>query len=461
MLELLLANITADSQPASQPTSQPHLAVTGFFQVLIPFILLPLVATGITMVLVPACSRLAFRFGIVDRPDTRKRHGRIVPYAGGVAMLIGWLAALWAYEGRFGTALLRLFLISLASIAICVVGLYDDKFKIRGLNKLLAQIVVAVFLFVNGIGLHLAGNLFAAFAGTASSALPIWLDFPLSLIATIFLITGACNSANLIDGLDGLCSGVTSIMAIGLTVIAVQATLSNGSVTDTDTLRISLSLALFGATMGFLSYNSPPARIFMGDAGSMFIGLNIGVFMLLLAEQNPKCLLGGLMCFGLPIADSALAIFRRWQKGQSIFTADNWHLHHLLIRRGLNVRQAVWVLYLLSTTFTLTGVTVTLMQLRHAFIVIASFAVNFLIMAVLIGLGADRRSTVDTNACGIIPKTRPDKTPPTPEDSFLMSLSPPEDPTDSSTSLKGLVPSDEAEIMQRTGIFSRSKSKTE
>ena len=358
-------------------------------QILLTFGMIPLISGVITMILVPFCIRLAFALDIVDRPDERKRHGRIVPYTGGIAMLAGWVSALVWNHNLYADHTRVLAGVLLASIIIGAVGLYDDKYKMPAKSKLFAQIGCALLLWLSGVGTTAAGVLLQAFYIYGTGEWFSILVQGLSLFLVLGVIVAACNAANLIDGLDGLCGGITSILAAGMVVLSVHIMLfwTESGVEDPQLshLRVALSLALLGATIGFLGYNSPPARIFMGDAGSLFIGLNVGTLMILLCEVNAKWFLGALMLFGLPIADTLLAIARRWRRGEHIFKPDNWHLHHLLIRRGLTVRQAIWVLYLLSFTFALTGMTVIHLRLRYAALVFISFVTNFITMAILLG----------------------------------------------------------------------------
>src|SRR5207245_8368123 len=141
------------------------------------------------------------------------------------------------------------------------------------------------------------------------------------------------------DGLDGLCGGVTAIVALGFVILAVNLGMGGGgATTNWDAVRVVLGLALLGGVLGFVPYNFNPASIFMGDTGSMFLGFACAVMIILLAEERPKWFLAALVMFALPILDTALAFARRWVNGRPIFSADNFHLHRQLISRGLAVR---------------------------------------------------------------------------------------------------------------------------
>ena len=163
-------------------------------------------------------------------------------------------------------------------------------------------------------------------------------------------IISTCNATNLLDGLDGLCSGVTGVMSIGYLILALYLAtqMINTEISPTlDPTRITLSLALLGAVMGFLPYNFNPASIFMGDTGSMFLGYICGAMMLLFAQKGTiRWFLSAIIIFGLPMMDTLLAIVRRKLNKKKIFSPDSNHFHHFLVKKGLSVRKAV----LLSAT---------------------------------------------------------------------------------------------------------------
>src|SRR4029077_9906928 len=152
------------------------------------------------------------------------------------------------------------------------------------------------------------------------------------------MVVFCCNATNLMDGLDGLCGGVTGIIAIGFVLLAVYLGMYNGGAeTNNDALRIVLSLALLGAVLGFVPYNFNPASIFMGDTGSMFLGFACATQIILLAEERPKWFLAAMVMFALPVLDTALAFARRYVNGRPVFSADRFHFHHQLVSRGLTV----------------------------------------------------------------------------------------------------------------------------
>jgi len=179
-----------------------------------------------------------------------------------------------------------------------------------------------------------------------------------SALGAVFIIIATCNATNLLDGLDGLCSGVTGVMSLGYLLLAVFLALnvrvagSDGG-SPIDPTRITLSLALLGAVMGFLPFNFNPASIFMGDTGSMFLGYICGVMILLFGQSGItiKWVLAAIIIFGLPMLDTFLAIVRRKLNGKPIFSPDSNHFHHFLIKRGFTVKKAVLISYGIAAVF--------------------------------------------------------------------------------------------------------------
>ena len=180
-------------------------------------------------------------------------------------------------------------------------------------------------------------------------------------------ILGACNAANLIDGLDGLLSGVTAISAVGLLLIAIGLALADDGVLDGT--RVVLCLALLGACLGFLPHNFKPATIFLGDAGSHLLGFVTIVIILTLGDTGKTPLVvAGLIIYAVPIIDTTLAIVRRKMAGVSISAADDQHLHHML-RRAVGVSGAVWILYAIAAVFAALGVWISTGRARVAYTV--------------------------------------------------------------------------------------------
>jgi UDP-GlcNAc:undecaprenyl-phosphate GlcNAc-1-phosphate transferase len=191
------------------------------------------------------------------------------------------------------------------------------------------------------------------------------------------LVISTCNATNLLDGLDGLCGGVTGIIAFGFLALALYLA-SWGRYHGTDELRIAVCLAMAGAVLGFLPYNIPPASIFMGDAGSMLLGFFVATMMALFCrEGNVRWVLAAGMVFALPILDTGLAVLRRLRKGVSIFTGDRSHLYDQLVDRGMTVKQVVALFYALATVAAVVGVVCAVyLRIRYAVIIYGTLLIG-------------------------------------------------------------------------------------
>ncbi|HUG92258.1 MAG TPA: MraY family glycosyltransferase [Planctomycetaceae bacterium] len=289
----------------------------------------------------PLVRRAALRLGIVDQPDGhRKLHASAIPLGGGVAVLLGAAAALgialivdnpWRdvlhENGPFLGAL------GLAVLIVCGVGLLDDRFSLRGRQKLLGQIVAAGVLIAAGLTVHQV-QIFDWEIQLGVLAVPF----------TLFWLLGAINALNLIDGVDGLATTVGLILSMSLAAMAHLG----GHPADA-----IVSLAIAGSLAGFLFYNFPPARIFLGDAGSMLIGLVLGALAIRSSLKGPAtvALAAPTAIWAIPIFDVSMAILRRKLTGRSIYTTDRGHLHHCLLRRGFSgAKTLAWIGVLCAVT---------------------------------------------------------------------------------------------------------------
>ncbi|OHB59222.1 MAG: hypothetical protein A2173_09670, partial [Planctomycetes bacterium RBG_13_44_8b] len=269
------------------------------------------------------CKKLAIKFGVVDKPDgTVKTHKQPIAYLGGLGILLGFTAGIVAGITLLEqTEMFRLYLKLLigilagASVA-CFIGLVDDLFDIRPLQKIVGQMLAAVILIAIGIRPNL-GIIFTQLG----IELPEIAESILGVPIVIIFVLGATNSLNLIDGLDGLCAGVTSIITLGMLALAVHIGTWNVSSAG-DPVRAIVGLGLVGAALGFLPFNKAPAKIFMGDAGSMLLGFVVAAMMILFAERQPLWWMASLMIFGLPILDTAVALARRLLNKRPLFVSD-------------------------------------------------------------------------------------------------------------------------------------------
>ncbi len=348
------------------------------------------VAFFVTLLATPLMRRIALAYGIIDRPNVaRKIHKAPTPYLGGVAVYLGiLLAAIFTYtapwHGLIGFhtsahehaglpgGLSLWIVIGMTVIMGC--GLLDDIKGIDPRAKVAGMLFAAAALATQDIGVRVAAGVLvpAAKAVGLSPSLSNGLETVLFAIpipggvleidivywvgtAVIALfVLGACNASNLIDGLDGLLSGVTSIANAGLLVIALSLAAADDGVLDS--ARIVLCLGVLGACLGFLPYNFSPANIFLGDAGSLLLGFCTIVIVLTLGDTGRTDLvLAGLIIYLIPIIDTSLAIVRRKLAGKSISDADDQHLHHML-RRALGVKGAVLALYGIASGFAMLGI---------------------------------------------------------------------------------------------------------
>lgn len=333
----------------------------------------PVVAISfvVSLIATPICRRVALARGIVDRPDDfLKPHAAPTPYLGGVAIFAGWLCGVLVVfaisDVQVGVPLVVG--IALAGTATLLIGLFDDLRVMSSKMKLACNIAVALLLLRLGLGDDLI-NVVAEVTGVHFRTDERWLELVYSVPVTLFIIVGACNATNLIDGLDGLCTGVLGIISIGFVILAGHLWISYPAATLSDE-RIILALAMVGAAAGFLPFNRNPAKIFMGDAGSMLLGLNAAILILMFGEaRKVRWMIGALMVFGLPIADMLLALARRWRNGRRLMSGDRSHYYDQLCDRGLSVRRVVAISYLLTSAFVLVGVSVIFLRTRYAILV--------------------------------------------------------------------------------------------
>ena len=302
-----------------------------------------LTAAIVAFITTPVVRTLAFRVGAVDVPrDNRRMHNHPIPRMGGLAIFFGFILSALIFVPL--DAPLRGML--LGAVIIVILGIFDDIYALPALPKLLVQIAAATVAVLMGNQIEVLSN------PNIFSSNPYWdLGF-LSIPISVFWIVGITNAVNLIDGLDGLACGVSTISSMTLLVIALVV--SEGSVA-------LLMAALAGGCIGFLPYNMNPAKIFMGDTGSTFLGYILAVvsvnglfkFYTIISFAVPFLMLG------LPIFDTCFAFIRRIAHGQSPMHADRSHVHHRLIDMGFNQKQAVAVLYIISAILGLSAVVLT------------------------------------------------------------------------------------------------------
>lgn len=371
----------------------------SFVDILAHFWPVALVSFVVALVATPLCRKIALKKRIVDNPDNfLKPHKQPIPYLGGVAIFLGWFIGILAFlimhtnaPPEFRVRASVMVGVAVAGLAIMLVGLFDDLSVMNPKPKLVANILVALFLVWLGLG----DQIIYVIGRVMGIELPFWLELVYSVPITVFIVVGACNATNLIDGLDGLCTGVLGIISLGFFILAAHLRQYGDSPLANE--RIVLTLAMLGAAGGFLPFNRNPAKIFMGDAGSMLLGLNAATIMLMFGEEHMiGWMIGALMVFGLPVADMMLAMVRRWRNGRPVMKGDRSHFYDQLVDRGLSVRRVVTISYLLTIGFVLVGTSVILLRIRYAVLV-------FMATGALVLFGIWKM-----NMAGIEPDRRPD-----------------------------------------------------
>lgn len=296
---------------------------------------------GLGILLTPVVRRLALAGGLVDHPDGRRKLHRLpTPLGGGVAIfLAATISLLIALPGpgplrdQLAQESGSLIGLMIAAIIICLVGLADDYYTLRGRHKLLGQLLAVGTVMSSGVvvqNIHLFG-------------IRIELGI-LALPFTALWLLGAINSLNLIDGIDGLLGAVGTILCVAMALLAIVSG---------QWVAAAVACALAGALLAFLCFNLPPASIFMGDCGSMLVGLVIGTIAIQGSLKGPAtvALAAPTALLTIPIFDTLAAILRRTLTGRSIYTTDRGHIHHCLLRQGLSNRR---ILVFVSTLCLLT-----------------------------------------------------------------------------------------------------------
>lgn len=326
--------------------------------ILITFVLAALTSA----ILTPITIKLAYKVGAVDIPkDARRVHSKTMPRMGGLAFILGFFVSIiyiLLTGGIADTTNLFGFFIGLAIIAS--VGFLDDVYQLKAWQKLIAQMIAAIVVIASGLRICYINIPFLTLYG---------LNDILSIIITFGWIIGVTNALNLIDGLDGLATGVSAISTLSLSVIFIL----NGS----GELPLLLTISLLGGLIGFLPYNFNPAKTFMGDVGSNSLGFILAtVSMIGMAKTYTfMAIILPVVILGLPIFDTLFAIFRRILHHKSIMEADRGHLHHRLIDAGLTQKQAVLVLYTVTAILGILAVVILESSIWKVIMLVAILAV--------------------------------------------------------------------------------------
>lgn len=333
-----------------------NLEVNGFNAINIV-----LVTFVTSLLLVPIIKKIAIHINALDIPNERKVHKVPIPRLGGLAIFLAFLLGYILY-GQVSTQMLS---VLIGGFIIILTGIVDDIKPIPAIYKFLCQTIAASITVIYGklffsnitlLGLNLV--------------FPTWINMLLSIIFIVAII----NAINLIDGLDGLASGISSIYFLTIAILGFALNKLGG-------LDIILSLIMLGSTLGFLVHNFPPARIFMGDTGSMFLGFMIAVIALLgYKVATITSLIIPILLLFIPIFDTIVAIIRRTLKHESIGKPDKEHLHHQLLRMTSSPTKTVLIIYFVNSIFSAISVLFVLGDNKQAIALYAVVMIFFIFL---------------------------------------------------------------------------------
>ena len=318
-----------------------------------------LVALVVSFLMTPVVKTFAYKVGAIDVPkDNRRMHKVPIPRLGGLAIFIGFMVSILL----FAEISAEMKSILLGAVIIVVLGVVDDIMALPAMLKFVIQIAAALIPALNGVQILAFSN-----PNIFSESL-YWVLGGLSVPFTVLWIVAITNAVNLIDGLDGLANGVSAISATTMLVIALV-----GGQT-----QVSIVLAaLVGACVGFMPYNMNPAKMFMGDTGATFLGFILATMSIqgLFKYYAVVSFVVPFLILGLPIFDTAFAFIRRVAHGQRPMHADRSHIHHRLIDMGLNQKQAVATLYVISAILGLSAVVLTTSGEQKAMLMFAALCI--------------------------------------------------------------------------------------
>ncbi|MCL2336718.1 MAG: undecaprenyl/decaprenyl-phosphate alpha-N-acetylglucosaminyl 1-phosphate transferase [Firmicutes bacterium] len=332
----------------------------------------PVLALVLGFLLTPPVRKLAVKVGALDYPDQRKVHSGTMPRMGGLAVYAAFVVAVLVFRQLTPQVLSLL----AGATAILFVGMADDIYGLPAVVKLVGQILAALVVVKFGIQVYYVTNPL-----NGQIILLGWLAIPL----TVFWIVAVTNAVNLIDGLDGLAGGVSCIAALTIAAVTwTQFGAGHGGMTE----MIMLALTLVAAVAGFLRFNFHPAKIFLGDTGSMFLGFTLAVLAIMSLTKSAAAVsvIIPLVILGVPLLDTFFAIFRRCYQRRPIFQPDKHHLHHQLMAMGLNHRQTVLVIYGLSAFLGLNAVVINLITSDQALVLLVILAVAVIYLANRVGV---------------------------------------------------------------------------
>ena len=318
----------------------------------------------VSLFLTPVIIKFAYKIGAVDKPNYRKVHQKVMPRIGGLTIFLSFLIGVFILRPESPDLLPIL----AGAFVIIIIGIIDDITELSALYKLLGQSFAAVIVISSGLYMQMI-------------TLPIIGPVELGTIGiplTFLWIIGVTNAINLIDGLDGLAAGVSSIVLVGIATIAFL---------DGHLFIFTITTLLLFSILGFLPYNFFPAKVFMGDTGALFLGFMLSVISLLgFKGVTLFSIIIPIVILGVPISDTLFAIIRRVVNKKKLSAPDKSHLHHCLLRNGFSHRNTVLMIYLLSTFFMISAILLSQATFAGALLIV--FVVLFVteIVAEKVGL---------------------------------------------------------------------------
>ena len=324
-----------------------------------------------TFATTPLVRRFAYKIGAVDVPrDKRRVHKRPTPRIGGLAIIFGFLVAIISFNDSWTKELVSI-LIGVGILG--VLGIIDDCKELDAKLKFVVQIVAALVVVIFGdIRISVMSNP-NVFSENPYIIFPQWLSITVTVLWIVFMT----NAVNFIDGLDGLAAGVSAIMSMSLVFIAI---------TYHEYEIALLGIALMGACFGFLPFNFNPAKIFMGDTGSMFLGYMLSVLSVqgMFKSYAVISFAVPIIMLGLPLFDALFAMLRRLLTGKNPMSADRGHLHHRLYDMGFSQKQTVFILYAISGVLGITSILLAEQRFLRAMLLLISVLI-FLLIATMLG----------------------------------------------------------------------------
>ena len=285
-----------------------------------------------SLILVPIVKKIAIHINAMDEPNERKIHKVPMPRLGGLAIFLAFLLGYILY-GDVSTQMLS---ILIGGFLLILVGIVDDINPVKARYKLIAQTIASTIVV-------LYGELY--FTNVTLLGFNIYFNEFWGSLTSIIFIVAITNAINLIDGLDGLAAGISSIYFLTIAIIAFILNRIGG-------LDVIISLIMLGSTLGFLFHNFPPAKIFMGDTGSLFLGFMISIIALLGYKVTTfTSLIVPIIILAIPIFDTVFAILRRLLKGQNIGVADKEHFHHQLLKMKYSPTKSILIIYAIDIAF--------------------------------------------------------------------------------------------------------------